>query len=125
MADTVEAYLAALPEAQRLALERVRAIIKAAAPGAVEALGYGIPGFRFDGPLMSYGAAKAHCALYGQSPKVQALMAEDLAGFDTSKGTIRFTPEKPLPEALIVKFVQLRLAENAEILAARKAKKKA
>lgn len=113
IAATTVAFLAALPEAQRQALLDLRAMIRRAAPEAEEYVGYGIPAFRQDGALVSFGAAKAHCAFYVQSPAVIEAFASDVAGFDTSKGTIRFTPEKPLPEALVARIVAARLAENA------------
>lgn len=120
----IEAYLGALPAGQRRLLEHVRQVIRAAAPEAVENFGYGIPGFRLEGALLSYGAAKAHCAVYGQSPATQEKLADRLKDFDTSKGTIRFTPDKPLPDDLLVDFVRLRVAENLEWAAARKAKRR-
>ena len=119
---TVDGYLAALPEAQRAALERLRALIRAAAPAATEAIGYGVPGFRLDGPLVSYGAGKAHCALYVQSPAVMQQLAAELTGLDTSKGTVRFTPDAPLPERLVTLLVEARIVENAAIVARRKRK---
>jgi uncharacterized protein YdhG (YjbR/CyaY superfamily) len=107
---TVDDYLAGLPEDQRAALTRVRGTIKEAAPDATEAISYGIPGYRFKGrPLIHFGAAKNHCAIYGAAI-VEADKAE-LEAYDTSKGTIRFSPEKPLPDAMIKKFVQTRIGE--------------
>ena len=107
---TVDGYLAALPDDQRAALEQVRATIKTVAPGAAEAISYGIPGYKFKGrPLIHFGAGKNHCAIYG------ALVADTdtdaLKGYDTSKGTIRFSPEKPLPPELLMKLVTARLKD--------------
>lgn len=113
IAATTVAFLAALPEAQRQALLDLRAMIRRAAPEAEEYVGYGIPAFRQDGALVSFGAAKAHCAFYVQSPAVIEAFAADLKDLDTSKGTIRFTPDKPPPEALVARIVAARLAENA------------
>ncbi|HEV2518302.1 MAG TPA: DUF1801 domain-containing protein [Devosia sp.] len=120
MPETTSAFLTALPVAQRQALEHLRQVIIAAAPNAEEYVGYGIPAFRQDGALVSFGAAKAHCAFYVQSPAVMEAYATELAGLDTSKGTVRFAPERPLPDELVIRLVQARLAENA----ARKAKKR-
>jgi uncharacterized protein YdhG (YjbR/CyaY superfamily) len=78
----------------------------------VESFGYGVPGFKLEGALLSYGAAKAHCAVYGQSPATQEKLADRLKDFDTAKGTIRFTPERPLPDDVLIEFVTLRVAEN-------------
>ncbi len=107
----VEAYLRKLPDGQRKALERLRRQIKAAAPKAEEGFGYGLPGFYLDGPLFYYGAGKAHCALYGDRP---AGFEAALAGFPLSKGTIRFTPDQPLPAALVRRLVKAKAAENRD-----------
>jgi uncharacterized protein YdhG (YjbR/CyaY superfamily) len=122
--ERIEAYLAALPAAQRTLLQHVRSTIATAAPEAVESFGYGIPGFKLEGALLSYGAAKAHCAVYGQSPATQEQLAGRLRDFDTSKGTIRFTPEHPLPDDVLVEFVRLRVAENLARAAERRAKRR-
>lgn len=112
--ESTASYLAALPEDQRQALLELRAWIIAAVPGAVELLNYGVPAFKLDGrPLVSVGAAKRHCAFYVQSPAVSAAFAERLAGLDTSPGTIRFTPDKPLDRQLVVDLIDARIAENA------------
>ena len=108
---TIDEYLARLPTDQRAALTKVRRAIKAAAPGVTEAISYQLPTFKLDGrPLVYFGAAKAHCALYGMSAGRQAF-APELKSFDMSKGTIRFTPDKPLPVALVTKLVKARIAE--------------
>ena len=120
----IEAYLAALPAEQRVLLQHVRAIIAEAAPTAVESFGYGIPGFKLEGALLSYGAAKAHCAVYGQSPATQEKLAGRLKDFDTAKGTIRFTPKHPLPDDVLIEFVRLRVAENLARAEARRAKRR-
>lgn len=102
-------YLDMLPDDQRKALTELRKQILAAAPKAEEYFGYGLPGFRYNGhPLVYMGAAKKHVALYGMVP---AGFAERLKGFTVSKGTIQFTPEKPLPAALVKDIVKLKCAE--------------
>lgn len=112
--ETTATYLAALPEDQRLALLELRQWIIAAAPDAVELLNYGVPAFKLDGrPLVSLCAAKKHCAFYVQSPAVSKAFADRLAGLDTSPGTIRFTPDKPLPRQLVEDLIAARIAENA------------
>ncbi|MGV8853108.1 MAG: iron chaperone [Devosia sp.] len=105
-------FLAALPEAQRAALLALRTDIVAAAPEAEEYIGYGIPAFRQNGALVSFGATRSKCSLYVQSPAVMAAFADELVGRDTSKGTIRFTPDQPLPTDLVHRLVKARLAEN-------------
>jgi uncharacterized protein YdhG (YjbR/CyaY superfamily) len=109
---TPEEYLAARPDDQRAALEALRAVIASAAPGAELAMSYGVPTFKLGGRgLVSMGAAKAHCALYVMSPAVMESFADELAGLDTSKGTIRFKPGAPLPEELVRRIVAARVAE--------------
>jgi uncharacterized protein YdhG (YjbR/CyaY superfamily) len=111
----IDAVLAKLPDDQRAALQSLRETIAAAAPDAVEAMSYGAPAFRYrDHPLVSFNAAQRHCAFYVMSPDVIAAHAAELAGLDTSKGTIRFTPEKPLPAGLVRTLVRARIAETDE-----------
>ncbi len=110
---TVDEYLAALSDDKRAALEEVRKAIRAAAPEAEECIMYRLPGFRLDGrPLVAFGAAANHCAFYPMSGSTVAAHKEELAAYDTSKGTIRFQPDKPLPAALVRKLVKARIAEN-------------
>ena len=97
---TIDEYLSALPSDQRRALQTLRAQIKAAAPGAEEYIGYGLAGFKFEGrPLVYIGAAKNHCAIYGA--RADDALADKLKGYKQSKGTIQFTPDKPIPAALV------------------------
>lgn len=102
-------YLAALPKDQRAALEKLRKQILAAAPGIEEHFGYGMPGFKYNGhPMLYLGAAKNHIALYGSVP---IGFKDRLRDFLVSKGTIRFTPEKPLPAALLKEIVRAKCVE--------------
>ena len=111
---TIDEYLALTKPEQRAVLEKLRKTIHATAPGAVEYIGYGLAGFKFNGrPLVYFGAWENHCALYAASPAVQKEFQKELKGFEVSKGTIRFTPEKPLPLALVKALVKARIAENA------------
>jgi uncharacterized protein YdhG (YjbR/CyaY superfamily) len=111
---TIDDYLAGVTPDQRTVLEKLRRAVHAAAPGAEEYIGYGLAGFKHGGrPLVYFGAWENHCALYAASPKTQAEFADELKGFEVSKGTIRFTTEKPLPLALVKKIVKARVAENA------------
>jgi uncharacterized protein YdhG (YjbR/CyaY superfamily) len=112
-----DAFLAAVPEPARSALQKLREQIRAAAPDAEEYMGYGVPAFRQNGALVSYAAAKAHLSFYVQSPKVMEAFAAELTGFKTSKGAISFHPDKPIPVALVKKLVKARLAENAALRA--------
>lgn len=112
-APEIDAYLANIPDDMRAALEWLRQTIRAAAPEAVEAMSYGAPAFRYQGrPLVAFGAAKAHCSLYVMSPAVTEAIHEELEPYDTSKGTVRFTPDALLPDALVTKLVKARMAET-------------
>jgi len=109
---TVDEYLAPLSAEKRAALEKLRRAIKAAAPNAEECIAYNIPTYRLDGKmLLSFGAAANHCALYAGAHPIKALEAE-LNGFETSKGTIRFQPDRPLSDTLVRKIVRTRIAER-------------
>ena len=109
----VDAFLSTLSEDASRALQHLRATIAAAAPESVEGIGYGVPAFKYRGrPLVSFGAATRHCAFYVQSPAVMDAHKDELAGYDTSKGTIRFTPGKPLPDELVTRLVRARMAET-------------
>lgn len=111
---TADEYLAALSADQRAALEKLRKAIKAAAPAAEEYLSYGLVAFRLDGkPLVAIGATTTHCGFYLMSGSTVETHADDLQKYDTSKGTIRFAANKPLPVALVRKLVKARIAENA------------
>ena len=115
-------YLAALDPEKRAALEDLRAIIQAAAPEARECISYQLPAFRQGRILVCYGAAAKHCALYPMSAVWVREHASELAGYSTSKGTIRFQPDKPLPKALVEDLVRTRLAQNAARDEAKKAR---
>jgi uncharacterized protein YdhG (YjbR/CyaY superfamily) len=121
----IDSDLKTVPEPARSALTKLRAQIKSAAPQAEEALSYGVPAFKQGRSLVSYGAAKSHCSFFVQSPAVMEQLADELEGYDTAKGTIRFQPEKPLPASLVKKIVKARLAENAALDTKRKTKPKA
>lgn len=109
-ADT---YLAKLSADKRATLEWVRKAIRAAAPGAVEGMSYGVPAFIQGKPIAGYAAGKNHCAYYPMSGAVVAALKDELEGYETSKGAIRFPVGKPLPATLIRKLVEARLAEIA------------
>lgn len=112
--QTVADYLARLSADHRKALEILRKTIQSVAPRAEECISYGIPTFRLDGkPLVSFGAATKHCAFYPGAHPLR-VHASELAGYSIGKGTIRFTPERPLPTALVRKLVKTRIAERTE-----------
>lgn len=112
---SIDEYLAAVSPDKRAALEKLRRAIQAAAPRAVECISYRLPTFRLDGKLLvAFGAAAHHCALYPMSAATIAAHADALKDYGTSKGTIRFQPDKPLPTALVRKLVKARIAENVK-----------
>lgn len=112
-ASGIDAYLATLDEEQRGALEKLRQIIRLAAPGAEECISYALPAFRLDGRvLVAFGASPGHCAFYPMSPSVLDAHRPSLDGFKTSKGTIRFSSEKPLPARIVKDLVRARIAET-------------
>jgi uncharacterized protein YdhG (YjbR/CyaY superfamily) len=109
--QTIDDYLSPLSSDKRAALQKLRRAIQAAAPSAEECISYQIPAFRLDGRLLvAFGAGANHCAFYPGSYPLEAHKA-DLKAYDTSKGTIRFPPSKPLPATLVRKLVKTRIAE--------------
>ena len=116
----VDAYLARLPAAPRQALEKIRAAVHAAAPGCEECLYYGMPAVRLHGePLVGWRAAAKHGAFHPLSGSTVAACAEALAAYDTSKGTVRFPFDAPLPPALVRKLVAARIAETTRVAPAK------
>ena len=120
---TIDEYLSRVKPDQRAALQALREAIRAAAPEAEECISYQMPAFRLSGMLVGFAAAKNHCALYAWNGSTVAAFADELKGYDISKGTIRFTPDKPLPEALVRHLVESKVASNAERALARKPEK--
>jgi uncharacterized protein YdhG (YjbR/CyaY superfamily) len=111
-ARTIDEYLAGLSDDQRAALQKLRKTIRAAAPQAEECISYQLPAFRLNGVLVAFGATGNHCAFYPLSSSTVATHKDELKDYDTSKGTIRFQPDHPLPAALVRKLVKARVAEN-------------
>jgi uncharacterized protein YdhG (YjbR/CyaY superfamily) len=117
-------YFAEVPKPARAALEKLRRDIKSAAPEAVELIAWGMPAFRQDGLLVGYAAFKDHCSFFPMSGTLVRRYAAPLKGYSTSKGTIRFTPDKPLPAGLVRRLVKARIAENKTRQAARQQRAK-
>lgn len=110
---------------KRAALEKLRRTIQSAAPGAEECINYAVPAFRLDGKmLVAFGAGARHCAFYPGALPIATHQAA-LKGYDTSKGTIRFPADRPLPVTLVRKLVKTRLAQHAAGKAAPARKPKA
>ena len=110
---SVDEYLAGVPEPARSTLNTVRAVIRSVVPPeTTEAISYRMPTYKYKGPLLGFAAFPGHCGLYPMSPSVIEAFKDELQGYRTSKGTIRFAVDKPLPPALVKKLVKARIAEN-------------
>jgi uncharacterized protein YdhG (YjbR/CyaY superfamily) len=110
---TIDEYLAAVSDDKRAALQRLRRTIRSVVPKAEECISYGLAAFRLNGrPLIAFGAAEHHCALYPMSSATVKTHRDELKGYDTSKGTIRFQADHPLPVVLVRKLVKARIAES-------------
>jgi uncharacterized protein YdhG (YjbR/CyaY superfamily) len=108
----VDEYLAGVPEPARSTLNEIRAAIRSAVPpGATEIISYRIPAFEHKGVLMWFAAFSNHCSLFPTASVVETFKNE-LKGFSTSKGTIHFPSDKPLPTALVKKLVKARVKQN-------------
>jgi uncharacterized protein YdhG (YjbR/CyaY superfamily) len=115
VAKTVDEYLAAVPEPARSTLQHIRKVIQSLVPAeATEVISYGIPMFKYNGMLVGYAAFKKHCSLFPTGSGVLDRFEKELKGYRTSKGTIQFPPDKPLPDALLKKIVKARIKENEE-----------
>jgi uncharacterized protein YdhG (YjbR/CyaY superfamily) len=109
---TIDEYLASVNANHRDALQKIREVIHAVAPNAEECISYGIPAFRLNGrSLVFFGAWANHCALYPGSSATLKKFRNELRDFQTSKGTLRFSPDNPLPVALVKKLVKARVAQ--------------
>lgn len=108
----IDEYLAGLPPAQRDALTAVCLAVREVAPDAEEGTSYGVPAFLVGGrPLLGLRAAKAHLSLFPFSPAAVDAVRDRLDGFDLAKGTIRFTPGRPVPRDVVADLVRARLHE--------------
>jgi uncharacterized protein YdhG (YjbR/CyaY superfamily) len=108
----IDEYLARVPEPARSTLNKIRAVIRSVAPpDATETISYGMPAFKSKGMLMWFAAFSKHCSLFPGSSVIEAFHTE-LKGYATSKGTIQFPLDKPLPTTLVKRLVKARIAEN-------------
>jgi len=110
--STVNEYLLDLTSKQRKVIEGLRTVIKKAAPKAEEAISYGIPAFKYNGPLVYYAAFKDHYSFFPGGKIILQVFKDELKAFKTSAGTIQFTDEKPLPATLVKKIVKYRMKQN-------------
>jgi uncharacterized protein YdhG (YjbR/CyaY superfamily) len=109
----IDEYLAGVPEPARTTLSKMRAVIRSVVPAeATECISYGIGGFKYKGPLVWFAAFAKHCSFFPGNSTLIKTFAKELMGYQTSKGTIRFPVDQPLPPALLKKIVKIRVAEN-------------
>jgi uncharacterized protein YdhG (YjbR/CyaY superfamily) len=109
---SIDDSLASLPQPDRGCLQRVIDIARAVVPEAVDGVSYGMPALKFEGkPLLGVAAAAKHLSIFPFSPDVVDAVADRLDGFSLSKGTIRFTPDHPVPDDVLEEIVRLRRAE--------------
>jgi uncharacterized protein YdhG (YjbR/CyaY superfamily) len=116
----LDAYFAAVTPQMQAPLQELREVIRSAVPDATEAISYQMPTFVHHGGLVCYAAFTNHLGLFPMSGAVLDQFADELHGYRTGKGTLRFDPAKPLPTALIKKLVKARVAENEAKAAAKK-----
>ncbi|HEV7674769.1 MAG TPA: DUF1801 domain-containing protein [Candidatus Angelobacter sp.] len=110
--QTVDEYLAAVPEPARSAVDKIRKAIRSVVPAdATEVISYGIPAFKHKKVLVWYAAFANHCSLFPTAAVIETFK-DELKGFSTSKGTVHFPLEKPMPVALIKKLVKARVARS-------------
>jgi uncharacterized protein YdhG (YjbR/CyaY superfamily) len=121
--NSIDEYIAFFPADIQKKLKAMRATIRAAAPAAEEKISYQIPTFALQGNLVHFAAFKDHIGFFPTSSGVAAFKKE-LSAYDLSKGTIRFSLDKPLPLALIKKIVKFRVAENLKNAEMKSSKKK-
>jgi uncharacterized protein YdhG (YjbR/CyaY superfamily) len=110
--SAIDDYLDGLAPDQKAALARVREIVAALVPDAEEGKSYGMPAFVYAGrPLLGFRAAQKHLSIFPFSPAAIEAVSDRLAGFDLAKGTIRFTPDHPVPETVLADVIHLRERE--------------
>ena len=110
---TVDEYLASVPEPARSTLKKIRAAIRISAPAeTTEFISYRMPMYKYKGMLMGYAAFPKHCSLFLATSSLVKMFKDELSRYKTSKGTIRFPTDKPLPASLVKKIVKARVAQN-------------
>jgi uncharacterized protein YdhG (YjbR/CyaY superfamily) len=110
--STFDDYLSTVPEPDKGELERLRQFVRRAAPSVEESVSYGMPAFKYKGrPLIGFRAGKNHLSVFPFIPAAVASVRKELAGFDLSKGTVRFTSDRPIPDAALEQLLHRRMTE--------------
>lgn len=111
---SVDAYLAGLPDDQRAALQRLREQILAIVPQAQEVISYGMPGYRVDGHVVAgFAAFRHHLSYFPHSGTVLTELADQVADYTQTKGSLHFSAQKGLPTSLVRALIRARLAASA------------
>ena len=110
---TIDEYIAGFPEHVRDILEKLRRVIREAAPRAEEAMRYGIPTFRLNGNLVHFAAFRHHIGFYPTPSAIEAFK-EELSSYKQAKGSVQFPIDAPIPYDLVRKIVQYRVEESQE-----------
>ena len=111
--ETIDDYLATMNDENRVALQKLREVIKSIVPKATECISYQMPAFKLDGKLVAgFAAVDRHCSYYPMSGSVIETLKDDLTQYETRKGTLHFPANKPLPVALVRKLIKTRMAEG-------------
>jgi len=114
-ADEIDAYLSAVTEPKRSTLQALRRSIRAAVPEAEEGISYGMPAFRVGGKVVAgFAAFNNHLAYLPHSGSVLAELADELAGYERTSGSLHFAIDEPLPDDLVGRLVEAKLAQLAE-----------
>ena len=111
--STIDEHIAQFPEDIQKKLQQIRELVKSLAPGATETIAYGIPTFRLNGNLVYFAGYAQHIGFYPGSEAIE-VFKQDLAGYKTSKGTIQFPLDQPLPLELIRKITLYRVQKNTK-----------
>ena len=119
----IDTYISLQPEQARVALEKLRHTIQSVAPGAEETISYGMPAFRFHGMLVYFAAFNNHYSLFPANAGLIEEFKDELKKYTTSKGTIQFPFDKPLPVTLVKKIVKIRVQQNLDKAKAKATKK--
>ncbi len=121
--QNIDEYIAGFPEDIQEKLERLRAVIRKAAPQATEIISYNMPAFALEGSLVYFAGYKHHIGFYPTSTPMK-VFREEIAVYKNSKGAIQFPLDKPIPAGLVTRIVKFRVKENKERAALKKKKKK-